>query len=231
MPATRSAKHIRTLLLLTCALFAAAACKGAAASNNTTTAMRTDTLPDSTLISTADAERYEGSETAPIWIVMVSDFQCPYCKIWHDSTLAQVRKDYIVTGKARLAYLNLPLQMHRQARNMAQAAMCAGAQKKFWPYADTLFARQKAIGDMSDAGPALFAIARELQVDSVPFAHCLVSSAMNALIAGDMSQAAKGHVQSTPSFFVGQFLLEGAVPFSGFKTAVDSALVLAEKKH
>jgi protein-disulfide isomerase len=231
MPGLNTAFSLRTLLLALCITSSTVACKGTTAAKSSASVARADTLPDSTLISIADAGRYEGSEKAPIWIVMVSDFQCPYCKVWHDSTLAEVRRNYISTGKARLAYLNLPLQMHRQSRNMAQAAMCASAQKKFWPYADTLFARQQAIGDMTDAMPALFAIAHELQIDSIPFAHCMVSPAMNALIAGDMAQADKGHVRSTPSFFVGQFLLEGAVPFSGFKQAVDSALVLAEKKH
>ena len=34
----------------------------------------------------ADRGRIAGKDTALLWFVMVSDFQCPYCKAWHDST-------------------------------------------------------------------------------------------------------------------------------------------------
>ncbi len=190
-----------------------------------------DTITDSALAEKVENSRYEGNPNAPIWIVMVSDFQCPYCKIWHDSTLADVRREYIATGRARLAYLNLPLQMHSHARVMATAALCAGAQDKFWPFADSLFAKQAIIAKLPDAEPTIKATSRELQLDSNNFARCRTSRVINSIIASDLRQADKAHIQSTPSFFVGQFLLEGAVPYKNFKRAVDSALVIAAQKH
>jgi protein-disulfide isomerase len=208
-------------LALSLAVILAAACRGGDGTNTPGATSSRDTITDSAMLAAADAGRYEGSASAPIWIVIVSDFQCPYCKTWHDSTLAPVRRDYVATGKARLAYFNLPLQMHPHAQPMARAAMCASAQHHFWQY---------AISAMRDDGPALTAIARDLKLDSAAFARCQKSAAINALIQGDIAQAEKGHVQSTPSFFVGQFLVEGAVPYSSFKGAIDSALVIAAGK-
>ena len=190
-----------------------------------------DTVSDSVLAEKLENSRYEGNPRAPIWIVMVSDFQCPYCKVWHDSTLAAVRRDYVATGRARLAYLNLPLQMHSHARVMASAALCAGAQDKFWPFADSLFSKQATIAKLPDAEPEIQAASHALQLDSNAFAHCRASHVVNSVIASDMRQAAQAQIQSTPSFFVGQFLLQGAVPYPGFKRAVDSALVVAAQKH
>ncbi len=63
----------------------------------------------------ADHARIEGSPTATVWLVEISDFQCPYCKMWHDSTYAAVKKEYVDTGKIRLAYVNFPLPMHKNA--------------------------------------------------------------------------------------------------------------------
>ena len=162
---------------------------------------------------------------------MISDFQCPYCREWHDSTLAQVRSAYVATGKARLAYLNLPLQGHKHARVLAKAGLCASAQGQFWPYANAMFAKQTTVGNLADAHPMLNALADSLKLDTAAFTHCQNSSAINSLLESDLRQANQARIQSTPSFFVGQFILEGAVPFSSFRKAVDSALVIAEKKR
>ncbi|MEP6781493.1 MAG: thioredoxin domain-containing protein [Gemmatimonadaceae bacterium] len=190
-----------------------------------------DTLSDSVLTEKLEAGRYEGNPQAPIWVVMVSDFQCPYCKVWHDSTLADVRRDYVSTGRARLAYLNLPLQMHQHASVMATAAMCAGAQNKFWPFADSLFAKQSTIAKSPSAEPAIQTTARDVNLDSAAFAHCRSSHVVSSVIGGDVRQAEQAKIQATPSFFVGQFVLEGAVPYNIFKRAIDSALVIAAQKR
>lgn len=224
---------LRTILLSLSVIFATAACGKADAAKSTTTASKIahDTLPDSLLMAAADAGRYEGAPNANIWIVMISDFQCPYCRQWHDSTLAQVRKEYVATGKARLAYINLPLQGHKHAFEMAKAGLCASAQKKFWPYADAMFQKQTTVGSLVDVKPMLQSLADSLQIDTVAFNHCRNSSAITSLLRSDLRQADAAQIRSTPSFFVGQFILEGAVPFKTFKMAVDSALVVAAVKR
>lgn len=216
------------LVLLGLVVIASASCNRDAASS-TRIAARADTLSDSALMASADAGRYEGSERAPIWIVMISDFQCPYCKEWHDSTLTSVRREYVATGKARLAYLNLPLQGHRHAVVMAKASMCASSQQKFWEYADAMFSKQKIVGNLVDVGPLLVTLADSIKLDTAAFSHCMRSNAVTPLVQSDLRQAAQAKITATPSFFVGQFILQGAVPIKAFRMAVDSALVIAAK--
>ncbi|MGV3709613.1 MAG: DsbA family protein [Gemmatimonas sp.] len=192
--------------------------------------LASDTLADSVLLKVADLGRYEGSETAPIWIVMISDFQCPYCKQWHDSTLPAIKKEYVETGKARFAYLNLPLQSHRHALMMAKAGLCAAAQKQFGPYSEAMFHKQQTVANLSDVGPLLATIADSLKLDAPAFQHCQRSNAVSTLVQSDIRQVTEARITATPSFFVGNFILEGAVPLKQFKLAVDSALVLAAKK-
>lgn len=230
---TSRVSHLLRILALGGSLTVAiAACDKADATKPKVAAMRVngDTLADTALMAAADAGRYEGKDTAPIWVVMISDFQCPYCREWHDSTLTEVRRDYVETGKVRLAYLNLPLQGHKHAFEMAKAGLCASAQKKFWPYADAMFSRQKTVGNLADVRPMLQSLADSLKIDTVAFNHCRNSSVTTSLLQSDMRQAESAHIRSTPSFFVGQFILEGAVPFKQFKTAIDSALVVAAAK-
>ena len=78
-----------------------------------------------------------------MWLVEISDFQCPFCKQWHDETFAKIDQEYVKTGKVRMAYLNFPLsRIHKNAQVAAEAAMCAGAQGKFWELHDSLFQTQ-----------------------------------------------------------------------------------------
>ena len=36
----------------------------------------------------ADHGRILGDSTATVWLIMASDFQCPFCKDWHDKNFA-----------------------------------------------------------------------------------------------------------------------------------------------
>ncbi len=225
----RRLSQLVALLLLAVVLNVSAACSRSDAASSARVAARTDTLSDSALMSSADLGRYEGSEKAPIWIVMISDFQCPYCREWHDSTLTAVRREYIATGKARLAYLNLPLQGHKHAMVMAKASMCASSQQKFWQYADAMFQKQKVVGNLLDVGPLLLSLADSLKLDTAAFSHCTRSNVVTALVQSDLRQADQAKIAATPSFFVGPFILQGAVPITTFRMAADSALVLAAK--
>ena len=46
----------------------------------------------------ADLARIQGSPTAPVWVIEVSDFQCPFCRQWHDETYQKLRDEFVHTG-------------------------------------------------------------------------------------------------------------------------------------
>src|SRR2546423_12623964 len=126
--------------------------------SESTTVPRSDTTsvparaapPDSN-ITRADLGRIQGSPDAPIWVIEVSDFQCPFCKEWHDQTYRAVLDQYVKTGQVRRAYVNFPLAIHANAWPAAAAAMWAGAQNKFWVMHDSLFASQARWETLPDA--------------------------------------------------------------------------------
>src|SRR5690606_41553060 len=97
--------------------------------------------PSDPRVARADSARIRGSESAPVWLIEVSDYQCPFCKSWHDDVFPAIIRDYVVTGSVRLAYVHFPLGMHPNAPIAAEAAMCAGAQgpEKYWQYHDLVF--------------------------------------------------------------------------------------------
>jgi len=182
------------------------------------------TVATDSLSRAADASRIQGSPTAPIWLIEVSDFQCPYCKMWHDETYATVLNNYIKTGKVRMAYVNFPLSMHQHAHEAAVAAMCAGAQGKFWPMHDSLFATQHAWEAKPSATASFDALAASIGVNMPAYRACLKSPSIEALVNGDEDRASRGGVNSTPSFFLDGHLVEGAVPRDEMVAEIDRAL-------
>ena len=179
---------------------------------------------DSLTLARADSSRIKGDATAPLWIVEVSDFQCPYCKMWHDSTYAPLMREYVESGKVRFAYLNLPLPNHANAVPAAEAAMCAGLQGKFWEMHDALFTSQARWSASANPWPVFGELASGRGIDASAMQACADADKVLPLVQADASRAMEAGVQSTPTFLVGSVMLEGAYPFHAMKQVVDSVL-------
>ena len=178
----------------------------------------------STVLAKADAGRIIGSASATVWMIIISDFQCPFCKQWHDESWEAIRTEFVETGKIRVAYMNLPLGMHANAVPAAHAAMCASVQGKFWPVQDAMFRTQKEWARLADAHPFFENLAREAGADVDALRACVTSGVMRPLIQSDESRATSAGAQSTPTFFVGSQPLIGAQPLAAFRGAINAAL-------
>jgi protein-disulfide isomerase len=198
------------------------------------------TLKDTTLVSAAaavkdsdgvkaDLARIQGNPGAPVWVIEVSDFQCPYCKQWHDETYPVLRDEFVRTGKVRLAYINFPLAQHPYAWPAAESAMCAGAQGKFWEMHDALFNTQSKWEALPSPASFFDSLARAQGVDAARWRQCIQSGKMKTWIQADHDRAQTAGAASTPTFIVGDKLLVGAQPIEEFRRAIDSALVKGKK--
>jgi protein-disulfide isomerase len=177
----------------------------------------------------ADLARIQGSPAAPVWVIEVSDFQCPYCKQWHDETYRQLRDEFVRTGKVRLAYINFPLAQHVHARPAAEAAMCAGAQAKFWEMHDALFTNQAKWEGLPSSASFFDSLARSTGVDLARWRACVQSGKMRAWVQADHDRAQAAGAASTPSFMIGDKILVGAQPIENLRSAIDSAIAKSKK--
>ena len=216
------------------ALALSVACAPAGNKSSETATTHTDTAhvaaapPDSN-ITRADLARIQGSRDAPLWVIEVSDFQCPFCKEWHDQTYNPFLTQYVKTGKVRLAYVNFPLGIHRNAWPAAEAAMCAGAQNKFWAMHDSLFATQPRWEGLSDPTTTFDSLAQSTGSDMAKWRDCVKSGKMKPLIQADHDRAQQAGASATPSFMIGDKLLTGAQPLGEMQRVIDSALVKSKK--
>jgi protein-disulfide isomerase len=136
-------------------------------------------------------------------------------------------KDYVKTGRVRLAFLNMPLSMHPNALPASEAAMCAAVQNKFWQMHDTLFASQTQWEVLPDPRAKFDSITTALGVDMPRWRSCMAQHSTLALINADRDRARQAGVNSTPTFFVGNQTLTGAD--ANVRGAIDAALKARSK--
>jgi protein-disulfide isomerase len=171
---------------------------------------------DTTTVYKVDpgASPARGPASAPITVVLFSDFQCPFCKRV-EPTLEALEREY--PGKVRVVWKNFPLDMHPAAKPAAAAAMAAHAQGKFRAMHDRLLAGQAALDR-----PALEGHARELGLDAGRLQAA--QSAAEAQVEADIKQGVSLGVTGTPTVFVNGRRVTGAYPLATFKAIVDQEL-------
>ncbi|HET7551798.1 MAG TPA: thioredoxin domain-containing protein [Gemmatimonadaceae bacterium] len=221
---------IAALLAAVLPLAACGASNGASTSGESASAIVSsshDSLPavgDTALERRADLARIKGNDDAPLWIVEVSDFQCPYCRAWHEETYPDVMKEFIETGKARLAYINFPIPGHKNAWPAAEAAMCAAAQGHFWPMHDALFQTQRQWESLQDPSAVFDSLATTVGVDAGPYHDCVTQHEMRPLIQADIDRARESGVNATPTFIIGDQAISGAQPIQAFRQIIGEQL-------
>jgi protein-disulfide isomerase len=184
-------------------------------------------------LARVDKARQTGSEGAKIWFIMASDFECPFCKRFHDETWPSIERDYVRTGKVRVAFMNFPMNMkappmHPRSVAAAEVAMCAGAQDKFWQMHDSLFMNQDKWAGAADPMPIWESLAKSLGLDVAAWRSCMTSHSTRPTVDQDFSRLKPLGVEGTPSFVIGNALaVVGAAPYADFRKAIDSALAHA----
>jgi protein-disulfide isomerase len=169
-----------------------------------------------------------GDPKAPVVIEEFSDFQCPFCRRFHDETLRQIVDEYVRTGKVYFVYRHFPVvdrdDPAQESHTAAVAAICAGRQNRFWDYHDVLFANQNGenIGDYTDR--RLEAMAEELGLDMQAFNECYGSQEARAAVSADALLAVQNGLSSTPSFLVNGKSIIGAQAYEIFQRAIEAEL-------
>lgn len=160
-----------------------------------------------------------GNPQALTTIIEFSDFVCSYCATWQQSVGGQLIKNYVDTGKAKLVFKHFPLsQIHAQATAAAQAAVCAQAQQKFWPYADLLFSRQPALAEQD-----LVTHAQEVGLNLDQFKTCLADPKTQAAVFADTQAGITVGITGTPTLVINGQLVDASTPYEEITKVIDAA--------
>jgi protein-disulfide isomerase len=174
-----------------------------------------------------DVKRYDvpidndpiyGPDDAPITIIEFSDYECPYCKKWHNETWPLIQQNY--GDKVRLVYRDFPLVgLHTNALAAAEAADCAGDQGKYWEFNNTLFSQDENL-----SRNVYESTASSLGLDMAVFQKCLDDRPHQDEVEADYNYATQLGVSSTPTFFINGLALIGAQPYEVFAQVIEMEL-------
>jgi protein-disulfide isomerase len=165
-----------------------------------------------------------GRADAPVTIVEISDFECPFCSRVNP-TMKQIKETY--PNDVRIVWKHNPLDFHKKARPAHEAAATVfglGGSEAFWKFHDLAFQNQR---DLSEENYERWAV--EAGVDKAKFKEAYSSKKYAAKVDEDIALARKIGASGTPAFRINGVTVSGAQPFDKFKEVIDQQLAEAKK--
>lgn len=165
----------------------------------------------------------KGSPTAPVVVVDLSDFGCPYCGQFARETYPTLDKEYVQTGKVFFKYVPIVMGVFPNGKEAARAAECAGDQRKFWPMHERLYATQNEWKRNSAPFALYQQYAAAIGLDRARFASCYNGQDTHPRTKLATDAAKLLGVRATPSFLVNGRPIEGVLPIEEFRKVLNDA--------
>ena len=136
----------------------------------------------------------KGASNPKVTLVEFADYQCPHCK-----KAAKVLSEMLdrFPDDLEIVYVDFPINRSGISRVIAEGAVCASQQDKFWEYHDHAFADQ---ANLNIDTPTL--IAEALALDMGSFETCLTSSLPSEHVHRGENEALRLGLTSTPTLFL-----------------------------
>ncbi|CCQ72663.1 thioredoxin domain-containing protein [Magnetospira sp. QH-2] len=166
-----------------------------------------------------------GSAEAPVTIIDYSSLTCPHCATFHNTTLPEIKKAYVDTGKVRIIFTDFPFE--GVSFRAAVAVRCAAPSAR-QALLDLLFKTQAQWAASNDPVAAMLKTALLAGVSEAQFNTCFADKDLTEGILSRLQDAQKTHgINSTPTFLVDGEKVVGAKSFDDFKVIIDKALAKA----
>ena len=171
-----------------------------------------------------------GAKASKVVVVNFDDFECPFCARMHQELFPEILKEY--GDRVTFIYKDYPMEMHPWAMHAAVDANCLAAQNNdaYWDFADYIHANQHEVSNEKTPAARFDAIDRltllqgqKHNLDVVKLQACLKAQDESAVKASMKTADAVG-VDATPTLFVNGEKIDGAVPPSELRAALDRAL-------
>jgi protein-disulfide isomerase len=172
-----------------------------------------------------------GAKASKVVAVNFDDFECPYCSRMHQTLFPEIFKEY--GDRVTFIYKDYPLaEIHPWAIHAAVDANCLGAQNAdaYWDFADYIHANQREVSNEKTPDARFAALDRlamlqgqKHNLDTVKLQSCVKAQDEGAVKAS-MKQGDAIGVSATPTLFINGEKIDGAVPASEVRAALDRAL-------
>jgi protein-disulfide isomerase len=172
-----------------------------------------------------------GANASKVVVVNFDDLECPFCSRMHQTLFPEILKEY--GDRITFIYKDYPLvDIHPWATHAAVDANCLAAQNgdAYWDFADYIHANQHEVSNEKTPGARLEALdkltllqGQKHNLDVVKLQSCIKAQDESAVKAS-MKEAEGIGVEATPTLFINGEKIDGAVPISQLRAALDRAL-------
>lgn len=170
-----------------------------------------------------------GNKDSKISVVVFIDFDCPYC-FKEYSVLRRIMTEY--KDSVYFEFRNMPLEtLHPNANLIANVAMCANSQGKFWEMFDQIFSnydQRQDIYSNEDVDSLLikefYNYGLKIGLDMNKFSECYDNKSFDALIKKDFVNGVDFGVNSTPTFFINGNMVAGVLAYENWKEVFDLSI-------
>jgi protein-disulfide isomerase len=160
-----------------------------------------------------DDDHVIGDEAARVTLVEYGDYECPFCG--QASVIVAALRETL-GDQLRFGFRHFPLTTaHPHALIAAEAAEAAGAQRRFWPMHERLYAHQDAL-----ELPDLVEHAAALGLDLDRFADDIERHRFLDKIRAQLRSGALSGVNGTPSFFINGVRHDGSWDYESLYGAI-----------
>jgi protein-disulfide isomerase len=167
---------------------------------------------------------YGGPASAPVTMVVFTDFQCPYCK-----EEAQILRENLAKSfpdKVRVYFMDFPLdQIHNWARTAAIAGRCVYKQNPaaFWDYFDWAYENQQAIG-LDNFSSKFQIFAGDKKLDGMALGRCVENKTSEPEVNREVAEGHTLEVSATPTIFINGRKLENMLPWATLEQLINIEL-------
>lgn len=176
-----------------------------------------------------------GTQEAPVTIFIFSDFSCPICAAanneneeaisylkqkdpeW-EAPIPSIIRNYVNSGQVKLVFKYFPGHDSRAKAHLV--AWCLNDQAKFWEFHDLAFKNQENATDLQ----AMLSLAQGIGADMTALESCINSGKYNYMFSKDEAQGTQAGIKGTPTFVVGNKIIEGAESYDVFNKEIKKLL-------
>jgi protein-disulfide isomerase len=172
-----------------------------------------------------------GAKASKVVLVNFDDFECPFCSRMHQTLFPEILKEY--GDRVTFIYKDYPMvEIHPWAMHAAVDANCLAAQSvdAYWDFADYIHANQREVNSEKTPGARLEAVDRFTMLQGqkhnvdVPKLQACIKAQDESAVKASMKDGDSVGVDATPILFINGEKIDGAVPISQVRAALDRAL-------
>jgi protein-disulfide isomerase len=172
-----------------------------------------------------------GAKSAKVVVVNFDDFECPFCSRMHATLFPDILKEY--GDRVSFVYKDDPLtEIHPWALHAAVDANCLAVQNAdaYWDFADYIHANKATVDNERTPAARFDAVdkitlqqGQKHNLDATKLQACIKAQNEDAVRAS-MKEADALGVNGTPALFINGQKIDGAVPATELRAALDAAL-------